>query len=191
MRKPSPIPTILVSMRTRSLRAALRRVAVLTAVAIASTLLVVSAGGERPTLLPGESDAGEWQGLVGEPRAEVALGQLSLVVLNLPSLADRVAAAGGLVGDRQERRWTKAALTAQRLFISRMGVQGARIRPVFQYKRVLNGFAAPLDPRAIALLERAPEVEGVYPVRPAYPAAVSSTILDRADFLAGMGLRPE
>jgi subtilisin family serine protease len=166
-------------------------VAVLTAVALGSTLLVVSAGGERPTLAPGEPEAGEWQGLVGEPRAEVALGQLSLVVLTLPSLADRVAAAGGLAGDRQERRWTRAALTAQRLFISRMGVQGARIRPVFQYKRVLNGFAAPLDPRAIALLERAPEVEGVYPVRPAYPASVSSTILDRADALAGMGLRPE
>jgi subtilisin family serine protease len=164
---------------------------VLGAVALGSSLLVVSAGGERPTLAPGQPDAGEWQGLVGEPRAEVALGQLSFVVLNLPSLADRVAAAGGLVGDRQERRWTRAALTAQRLFIARMRVQGARIRTVAQYKRVLNGFAAPLDPRAIALLERAPEVEGVYPVRPAYPAAVSSTILDRADFLAGMGLRPE
>jgi subtilisin family serine protease len=177
-------------MRERVLRAS-RRVGVLGAVAFVSALLVVSAGGERPTLAPEEPEAGQWQGLVGDPRPDVALGQLSLVVLNLPSLADRVAAAGGLVGDRQERRWTRAALTAQRLFISRMGVQGARIRPVFQYKRVLNGFAAPLDPRAIALLERAQEVEGVYPVRPGFPAAVSSTILDRADFLAGMGLRPE
>ena len=32
---------------------------------------------------------------------------------------------------RQERRWSREALTAQRLFISRMGVQGAPIRPVF------------------------------------------------------------
>jgi subtilisin family serine protease len=178
------------SFRSRISRA-LRRVVVLGAVALASTLLVVSAGGKQPTLPPGESDAGAWRGLVGEPRAEVALGQLSLVVLELPSLADRVAQAGGLVGDRQERRWTKAAQTAQRLFISRMGVQGARIRPVFSFARVLNGFSAPLDPRAIALLERAPDVEGVYPVRPAYPAAVSSRILGRADFLAGLGLRPD
>jgi subtilisin family serine protease len=182
-------------MRTHSLRARLsraaRRVLVLGAVAVASSLLVVSAGGKRPTLAPAEPDAGAWRGLVGEPRVEVAMGQLSLVVLKLPSLADRVAEAGGLVGDRQERRWTKAALTAQKLFISRMGVQGARIRPAFSYTRVLNGFAAPLDPRAIALLERSPDVEGVYPVRPAYPAAESTRILGRADFLAGLGLRPD
>ena len=47
----------------------------------------------------------------------------------------------------------------------------------FSYSRVLNGFSAPLDARAVAVLERRPEVAGVYPVRAAYPASVSSTLL--------------
>jgi subtilisin family serine protease len=57
-----------------------------------------------------------------------------------------------------------------------LSFQGARIRPVFNYTRVVNAFAAPLDPRAIALLERAPDVEGVYPVRAAYPASVPARV---------------
>src|SRR6266508_7769 len=113
MRRLSRIPTILASMRTRSAAVfrAVRRVTVLAAVALAATAtaIAVSAGGEQPTLAPGQPPSEAWQGLVGDPRPEVAIGQLSLVVLNLPSLADRVAAAGGLVGDRQERKWAKEA----------------------------------------------------------------------------------
>ena len=50
---------------------------------------------------------------------------------------------------------------------------GVTVRPDFSYARVLDGFAASLDPRAVSLLEQMPEVAGVYPVRAAFPASVS------------------
>src|SRR5919197_1144572 len=56
--------------------------------------------------------------------------------------------------------------------------------PEYSYARTVDGFAAPVDARSLALLERAPEVEGVYPVRAAYPAttpALSRDALERAN----------
>ena len=132
-----------------------------------------------------------WSGLVGRPRADVAVGQRFLVVLDIPSLADKVAAAGGVATDRQERAWTRQALAAQHLFVSRMAVQGAQVQPDYKYTRVLNGFSALLDPRTVALLERAQEVVGVYPVRAAFPATVSSRVLSRRTFGPGAGTRPD
>src|ERR687888_278732 len=116
--------------------------------------------------------------------AVVALVQRMIVVLRSPSLSDRVARAGGFATEKQERSWTAAALASQNVLISRLGVQGVRIRTEFRYARVLNGFSAALDPRSLALLERAPEVAGVYPVRAAFPASV------RGLFAAGTGHRP-
>jgi subtilisin family serine protease len=110
-----------------------------------------------------------------------------IVVLRSPSLADRVARAGGLATDKQERRWTAAALAAQNVLISRLGVQGVRIRTEFRYARVLNGFSAALDPRSLSLLERAPEVAGVYPVRAAFPASTGAL---RQMLAPGSGHRP-
>ncbi|MGH3104990.1 MAG: S8 family serine peptidase, partial [Gaiellaceae bacterium] len=169
----------------------MRTLSALALVAAIASLLVMSAGGEDARRDSPRAAAAAWEGLVGGSRTRVSVGQLAIVVLKAPALADRVAAAGGLAGDRDERTWTRRTLTAQKLFISRMEVQGAQIRPVFTYTRVLNGFAAPLDPRAIALLERAPEVEGVYPVRAAFPASISSRVLRRSSFAPGSGLRPE
>ena len=54
---------------------------------------------------------------------------------------------------------------------------------------MLSGFSAPLDARAIALLQRFPEVEGVYPVRIAYPASTTSQLLERDDLPAGSAAR--
>lgn len=173
-------------MRTRSARAA-----PLALVALAACVAVVAAGGETAAPVSPRTAAAAWVGLVGEPRPEVAVGQRVVVVLNVPSLADRVAAAGGVAGDREERRWTADALAQQRLFVSQMGAQGAEIRPEFNYTRVLNGFAATLDPRTVALLERSRTVVGVYPVRAAYPATVSRRVLERRVFSRGMGRRPD
>src|SRR5919198_329846 len=128
-------------------------------------------------------------GLAAAPRPRVALGQRMIVVLRGPSLADRVARAGGLATEKQERRWTAAALASQNVLISRLGVQGVRIRTEFRYARVVNGFSAALDARALSLLERAPEVAGVYAVRAAFPASLSSGALRRL-FAAGGGHRP-
>ena len=162
-------------MRTRSLPA----LALLALVAVAA--LVAASGGAR-TKAP--QSAASWVGLAGGPRPRVALGQRMIVVLRSPSLSDRVARAGGFATEKQERSWTAAALASQNVLISRLGVQGVRIRTEFRYARVLNGFSAALDARALSLLERAPEVAGVYPVRAAFPASV------RGFFAAGSGHRP-
>ncbi|MFN2627762.1 MAG: S8 family serine peptidase [Gaiellaceae bacterium] len=164
----------------------------LTLLALAVTVVLVavsgkSAGGATPTT---GSSASSWRGLVGS-RARVAVGQRVIVVLKSPSLADRVARAGGRATDRQERAWSAAALASQRLLISRLAVQGIAIRPEHSYTRTLNGFSAPLDPAAVALLERDEDVAGVYPVRPAYPASVATGVLAGADFAPGGGHRPD
>src|SRR5947208_3975595 len=136
---------------------------------VAAAVLVATSGGAR-TKAPQSSAS--WIGLAGAPRPRVALGQRMIVVLRSPSLGDRVARAGGFATEKQERSWTAAALASQNVLISRLAVQGVRIRTEFRYARVLNGFSAALDARALSLLERAPEVAGVYPVRAAFPASV-------------------
>jgi subtilisin family serine protease len=153
---------------------------------IAAAVLVVPAGGGRPPA-PAPSRlaaAAGWNGLVGGPRASVGTGQRVLVVLTAFSLADRLARAGGLATEAEERRWTSAAAAAQEQFISNLGQAGVLVRPEFRFTRTLNGFSAVLDPRAIPLLERMPGVKGVYPVRVAYPAIVSPKILRQAAALA-------
>src|SRR5262249_15815863 len=64
---------------------------------------------------------------------------------------------------------------------------GFNVKADYRYARVLDGFSADLDPRAIALLERNSEVAGVYPVRIAYPAAIATTSA-RAGIGPGVGL---
>jgi subtilisin family serine protease len=150
-----------------------RRGIVLLAGLVAALVAGGTAGGAARTAE--RQSAASWRGLVGDPQAPVAVGQRMIVVLKTPSLGDRVAAAaGGRASDAQERRWTEEARDAQRLFVERMNERGARIRREHIYLRVLNGFSAPLDPGSIALLERATEVEGIYPIRAAFPATTSA-----------------
>jgi subtilisin family serine protease len=146
-------------------------VAVLGAVAVVAALLVPSGGGGAAAPPRTSVDAAAWSGLVGSRRAPVATSQRVLVVLSAFSLADRVARAGGLATDADERRWTAAALAAQGQFISNLARRGVSIRPEFRFTRTLNAFSATLDARAIAALERRTGVKGVYPVRVAYPGA--------------------
>jgi Subtilase family len=153
-------------------------------VAAFATFVLVAAGGEGGGREPLRTTA-SWQGLAGGARPRVALGQRMIVVLRAPSLADRVTRAGGRATDRQERKWRSAVLASQNVLISRLGVQGVRIQTEFRYTRVLNGFSAPLEARALTMLERAPEVAGVYPVRTAYPASVSSRALTESSFAPG------
>lgn len=161
---------------------------VLGALALAATLLSVAAGAGGASR---ESDvaASAWRGLVGTPRQQVAVGQRAIVVLNSPSLADRVASAGGTATEAEQRRWTAAAFAADNLLIARLAQEGVKVKPEHRYARVMTGFSAPLDPRAVALLEQAPEVAGVYPVRIAYPASASSTLIEEGKLAAGSGAR--
>jgi subtilisin family serine protease len=158
---------------------------VLAALAVVVTAVLIAAGGgSRHTTLSGESS---WQGLAGAQRPRVAVGQRVIVLLKAPALADRVGNAGGLATSDDERRWTQTALAAQKLLVARLRVQGVVVQPEFSYTHTVNGFSAAFDARGIALLERAPEVAGIYPVRAAYPAALSSQLLSATEF----GQRPQ
>src|SRR5204863_2150296 len=140
-----------------------------------------------PTL---SSSAGAWRGLAGSARPQVDLGQRVIVVLKAPSLAQRVAGAGGRATDSQERQWTTAALAAQQQVLATLAQHGVQVRVDYYYSRVINGFSASLDSEAVALLEREPEVAGVYPVRTAYPATISSDLLAKDELARGAARRP-
>ena len=89
------------------------------------------------------------------------------------------------------RRWSAAALAAQKQVAVRLSREGIALEPDFVYTRTFNGFAAPIDSRALALLERDRDVAGVYPVRAAYPASLSTAELREATFAPGSGRRPD
>jgi hypothetical protein len=158
------------------------------AVAATATLLATSGRGSGQESAPATS-ALSWAGLVGS-RPRVATGGRVIVLLRTPSLAQRVAAAGGTADAARERAWTGAALAAQKRLISRLAAQGATIRPDYSFSRVLDGFSAAAGASGVSLLERDPAVAGVYPVRVAYPASISTQVLSGADFGPGSGHRP-
>ena len=147
------------------------------ALAVAAALLVSgAAGAEEPSTVTG---AAGWQGLLGD-RPSPQLGGRWIVVLEKRSLADRVRAAGGAATEQQERAWTKAARKAQADVIARLAFRGAPIEPEHVYLRTFNGFAASLDARALAVIERDPGVAGVFPVRAAVPAATGTDLANEA-----------
>ena len=112
-------------------------------------------GGERRR--PARAAAAGWESLLGD-RPSAQLGGRWIVVLEKPSLATRVAAAGGIATEEQERAWTAAAAWRQRDVITRLAFNGAPIEPEHVYYRVFNGFATPLDARALAIVVRDPDV---------------------------------
>jgi len=155
--------------------------------AAVTTLVLIAAGGRgAPTVVRGA--AGSWKGLAGDQRPRVAVGQRMIVLLKAPALADRVGVAGGLVTSEQEREWSRGALATQKLLISRLGVQGVVVQPEYSYTRVVNGFSAAFDANGLAVLERAPEVAGVYPVRAAYPASQTASLLPATAYRPPVGL---
>jgi subtilisin family serine protease len=109
------------------------------------------------------------------PRHRLALENRVIVVLAAPSLADRTKARGTLPPPRAQRRFVQRADALQRRLLAALRAQGVRLRRVEVYTRTLNGFSTVVDARALAALERAPGVAGVYPVRAVYPAALPGT----------------
>ena len=136
-------------------------------VAILTVLLAAGAQAQPQTI--GSVDEAGWQGVLGD-RPPVSTAQRYVVLLRAPSLASKVAAAGGRATEADMRRWTAAATSAQEQFLARMVASGARFTREYRFVRVLNGFSARLDPATVELLDRDHEVAGVYPVRIAYPA---------------------
>ncbi len=139
------------------------------AAATAITLLLGGVGARAQDPSVASLDEAGWQGVLGV-RAAVSTAQRYVVLLKPPSLAARVRAAGGRATEAEMRAWTAAAIGQQEQFLARLTAAGARISPEYRYARVVNGFSARLDPTSLSLLERDPEVAGVYPVRIAYPA---------------------
>jgi subtilisin family serine protease len=164
--------------------------AALAILALAAAGLAVGFGVSATNQRSIGSEASSWRGLVGGAHPSVSVGQRVLVVLRSPSMAQRVAMNGGVASQQKERTWTRIALASQRQLLSELSTRGIRPRVEFSYSRVLNGFSAPLDARAIAVLERRPEVAGVYPVRAAYPASVSSELLGSKGVALGASSLP-
>jgi subtilase family protein len=159
----------------------------LAALVAAAGLLVTSDSG-RGDSTPGVA-AVDWRGLVGEPRAQVPIGQRMIVVLTTPSVGQRLAHTR-YATEIQEKAWWGSAYAAQKQVLLKLAAMGVTVDPDFSYYRVLDGFSAVLDPRAVSLLEQMPEVAGVYPVRATFPASVSETILSGKAFDAASGHRP-
>jgi len=166
------------------------QIGALAILAVAATALLVatgSRGGEpREAVVPTPG----WSGLVADHTAQVSVGDRRIVVLKAPSLADRVARSGGRAADVDQRRWTREALAKQRDLFARLELQGIELDPEFIFTRVLNGFSAPLNQSAIAVLERAPEVRGVYRVGVGYPAAQGRVPLRPAPGLPTLAQAP-
>ena len=151
----------------------LSRSAVLVAGAAATAALLLASTGARAQQAPSTPvDEAGWQGVLGV-RAAVSTAQRYIVLLNPPSLAARVRAAGGEATEKEMTAWTSAAVAQQEQFLARLSAVGARVAPEYRYVRVVNGFSARLDPTSLALLDRDREVTGIYPVRIAYPAQSS------------------
>ena len=125
----------------------------------------------------GQSVANDWVGLAGSPRSNVSVGERVIVVLHAQSLADHVAAAGGLASSEQERAWSAEASADQKTIIAKLALRGAVIQPEFSFTRVINGFSAALDAGTIAVLERSPEVRAIYQVRVTYPTSLDAQSL--------------
>ncbi len=132
-------------------------------------------GAEPPT--PAAVGAAAWRPFVEGGRTKGAVGQRVIVVLRYASLAERVRRAGGQASEVEMRTWTAAALAGQKQIAARLSRDGIQIIPDFIYTRTFNGFAAVLDARSLALLERDADVRGVFPVRVAYPASHRARIL--------------
>ena len=158
---------------------------------IAVALLAAGGGQGAQAPIAPEEGAAAWRGFVDGERAAIAVGQRMVVVLRTPSLADRVAEAGGTATEPAMRQWTATAVAAQKQVAARLSREGIQLVPDFVYTRTFNGFSAPIDGRALALLERDEDVLGVYPVRAAYPAALSAAELRGAAFAPGAGRRAE
>lgn len=112
------------------------------------------------------------------------------MVLSTPSVAQKLAKVR-YATEGQERAWRATAFAAQQQVLLKLASLGVNVRPDYSFYRVLNGFSAALDPRAISLLEQMPEVSGIYPVRATFPASFSARQLETRSYGASGGHRPD
>lgn len=155
---------------------------------IAVALVVaVSAGGSEGNAA--SRDTGAWLGLVGAPRGQVSLGERMIVLLDTPSVAQRLAQVR-YATEGQERAWWAEANAAQKQVLLKLAAIGVAVQPDYSFHDVLDGFSAVLDPRAVSLLQQMKEVTGIFPVRAAYPASLSQKTLSGTAWAAASGHQP-
>jgi hypothetical protein len=143
------------------------------ALGVAAALFLIAGGVSGAAAADGRdpvADAQAWRSAF-QPRVPMHMARRVIVVLGAPSLADRAAQAGHLPTARAQRGFVHQADRFQRRLLALLRERGIAIHRVFVYTRVLNGFSAIVDPRALAALSHAPGVAGIYPVRSVYPAA--------------------
>ena len=141
----------------------------LAAVALAAVALVSVGAVQGAGESFGRAASQAWHAVFGE-RGGTAWEQRVIVVLEAPSLADRMAAEEE-AGAADQRRWTAEAEGAQQLLLAGLRERGVTIRREQVFTRTFSGFSARVDARALAELERATGIVGIYPVRTVYPAA--------------------
>jgi len=155
----------------RTPRAEARYAAVFAVLAASATAaILVSRGQSAARPFVSSTSPQSWRAVLGA-RPAVDVGPRVIVVLKTQSLGERVAAEGGL-DFGQQQAWTKVELSAQKLLIARLALEGVVIRADVRFTRVLDGFSAVVQPSVVPLLDRDANVAGVYPVRVAYPATV-------------------
>ena len=108
---------------------------------LAAASLLAASGSEGARSRADAAAAAGWRGLVGEDRARVALGNRAIVLLKAPSLADRLAQAGGQATEAEMRGWTAAALAAQKQLAAKLAGKGLPLVPELTFTRVVNGSA--------------------------------------------------
>ncbi len=110
---------------------------------LAVTVLVVLLVDRRGDTAPPAAAAPAYTKTVVLRPLSIDLGDRVIVVLRTPSLAGRVATAGGPVSAARERAWTQDALTAQRRLLARLprrgvvSAAGGELRP--RPRRLLDG----------------------------------------------------
>lgn len=160
------------------------------ALVAASLAVVGSVEGAGETLT--RTAARAWHAVFEDrPLAAAETRQRMLVVLSAPSLADRVAAAEDEPSPGEQRQWTEEAEGAQQLLLAGLRERGVKVARDEVFTRTFNGFSALAGARALAELERAQGVTGVYPVRTVYPAAAAAATLAGAEFQPGQGRRAD
>jgi minor extracellular serine protease Vpr len=149
------------------------RMSTLGAVAVAATILLLAGtvhGAAESTV---RAAARAWSSAFPD-RPKASFGQRMIVVLSSPAVAERTAASSQKPTAEDERNWVADIDGLRESLLSGLAERGVQIRPDHVYTHVLNGFSATLDARAVAELERAPVVVGVYPVRAVYPAQLGA-----------------
>jgi subtilisin family serine protease len=154
-------------------RPELARTTTLAAVAAVATVLLLAGTvqGAGESVVHAASRA--WHSVFND-RPRTANGERMIVVLASPSVGERVAASSNPPSGAEERQWAADIEGLQSTLVAGLGERGVDIHRELVFTRVLDGFSAVLDPRAVAELERNPLVVGIYPVRTVYPAETAS-----------------